>query len=710
MKRFFATVSALALLASPALAQRQPAYQSGTASPNDIAKFTAPGQVTKSGGLNGDANGAGVNPYAITDKHGCGLQFNTDKTTVDTNQSFCIGHRASDSEPVLVRSDGTEYLLAQPQIAPSGLPQSDYVVPWDFDPLCDGRTMLSDYTNQVAHDCADAINAAAAVSVNGGRATVKLQTGYYYVKSAIGLNRQALRGTNDSSTYILVDDKFDPNALGVIVPSDGTYPASGNIKPSEITGLSVHFQQPADQGSRSNFLPLSGGCTSLPGGSGCQYPPAIYNTSARVKIDNVQIQAAWTGIYYHSDAPRMSDINISALNVGIDLDNSRDFGYIYHFEMHNAFGLCGFFVGDCNLNNVYYDGNTYGAKIGAADGSNFSDFRFWRTRLVLTNNFSNGNFSNISMDGNNASIRVDHTNDWGARFTGGYTNGSAVGGDTDCSLDVRGGLVTVSGMQLNAGPLGLCVDGGTVNWSGGIIRTLDPATDAVHLKSGVLSITGALITTATTGPYTISPIRQEAAGALHFVGNKYLNAPVSGSVPALALQDNADNYVADNNFGTWVPMNGASFMTLGYYDTGDYRWPMTVTPKFTTLGDFAASLGSNTQIAYFYRQGSHVVVDWNMGFDTNAYTTATDAFYLELDGPPEGLVDALGDCGLQVIAKVTYTNGDILGCAVGRFGGFEAVNLTRSVSNASLAGWTTTNIPPSTTGIMLKGHLRYRVR
>jgi hypothetical protein len=112
MKLFRGLIAGLALAAGvsgPSHAQRQPLYQSGTSlAANEILKGITSGTATGVGGLSGDANGHGANPFSITDNNGCGLRFNNALTTGSHNW-FCFGHNAQGSPVTII--NGTEFAI-----------------------------------------------------------------------------------------------------------------------------------------------------------------------------------------------------------------------------------------------------------------------------------------------------------------------------------------------------------------------------------------------------------------------------------------------------------------------------------------------------------------------------------------------------------------------------------------------------------------------
>jgi hypothetical protein len=88
-------LAALGLLyPAPLFAQSVPAYQMGTALPNDLAKFQRNGQIRDAVGIAGDNNGMGVNPFAATDYGQLGICSNSAATTGPYYQ-VCIGHNTA---------------------------------------------------------------------------------------------------------------------------------------------------------------------------------------------------------------------------------------------------------------------------------------------------------------------------------------------------------------------------------------------------------------------------------------------------------------------------------------------------------------------------------------------------------------------------------------------------------------------------------------
>lgn len=106
----FRLLAALALLLVPgiAFAQSTPVFQSGTmALARDLAMITRNGQIQDGAknGVLGDAEGLGVNPFAVTDSLRAGICSNSASTGGQYN-ALCIGHDTSGNGLITLDSYG----------------------------------------------------------------------------------------------------------------------------------------------------------------------------------------------------------------------------------------------------------------------------------------------------------------------------------------------------------------------------------------------------------------------------------------------------------------------------------------------------------------------------------------------------------------------------------------------------------------------------
>ena len=77
---------------------------------------------------------------------------------------------------------------------------------------------------------------------------------------------------------------------------------------------------------RSMFKTLAAGGTATPGGTGIQYPWAVYVSPSRTaRIERVMITGAWNGIYVRGPAFQVEKADVSAFNVGLDADQCYNF-------------------------------------------------------------------------------------------------------------------------------------------------------------------------------------------------------------------------------------------------------------------------------------------------------------------------------------------------------------------------------------------------
>lgn len=207
----------------------------------------------------------------------------------------------------------------------------------DFGALCNG-----------VHDDTASIQAAA----NTG-AQVILPAGTCIVTNGITIPSagQIIKGQGHLSTIIQVPATFNLSALGVFIATAGQ---EGPI----FRDFQIAFVQP-DTNVRANLV---------------AYPPAFYmRTSFRFRIEHVRIIEAMTGIDLaggtNSGGATMDDVEISAFNIGINIDGAQDSIRIskLHFWPFNL---------TTNQTSIFYDGNVTGIQSGRADDLHISDGLF----------------------------------------------------------------------------------------------------------------------------------------------------------------------------------------------------------------------------------------------------------------------------------------------------------------------------------------------
>ena len=446
-------------------------------------------------------------------------------------------------------------------------------------------------------DAATAINSCAAVQKNGQYVNVYLPAGTYLVKSALTIgNGQVIYGDGPGTTTITVDQTFSSAAAAVI---HGTGAGAPNDIIAQVRDLSISFAQPSTQTLRSNFATLAASCTSGSGGTGCKYPPAILidTATARGLVSNVWIYAAWQGI---SNGGNNVDIDLSHVKIGA-LDSALLFtgntlDVAYWDDVHVwPFGI----TGGTNLyNDVYLDGNNYCGKIGEIDGLHVNGMTCVNTRLSLTSAFSWGTFTDLKLDGNNATLEIAATTYPGLQLNGVYASGTANGGtDTNCQINVGASANSVNITNIFASAAGsgnpgtaVCAAGGITTITGGTILSNSTTAKAISVTGGWLNVSGmAFLANTAAGAYTVPLVQVTGANHISFTGNSFPNAAGTNVGGVSIAVDEADNNVSSNNFNGW---SFAPPGDLGFYEaTG--RW----TPALK-LG------GGNTGITYSDAQGS----------------------------------------------------------------------------------------------------------
>lgn len=175
--------------------------------------------------------------------------------------------------------------------------------------------------------------------------------------------------------------------------------------PGVSIGDSIHFAS-----TRAMFKTIAAGGTATPGGTGVQYPWAIYcNLNVQTLVlDNIMLIGAWNGIYVRGSSFQLGRMNVGAFNIGMDVDNCLNFCSIGDYR----FWLWGYGPADPEgqarpaLLNAYYDGATIAANLGRCDGVGVANFQTWVGKLNLTATWTWGNFVNLMLDGNSSNLSI----------------------------------------------------------------------------------------------------------------------------------------------------------------------------------------------------------------------------------------------------------------------------------------------------------------
>lgn len=608
----------------------------------------------------------------------------------------CVSHGMTDDIGYCVdAAEGNSFVAQYP---------NNIVDPQQFDPLCGGQTTLDEFKAGTAHDCAPALQAAVSVVIDGVRADVRLSSGYYYVKDGVTLGLgQTLYSAGHHSATLLVDSLFSPTAEGVVILTDR------EEQSPTVRDLGITFAQPQDQGSRANFLTLAQGCTSAAGGSGCKYPPAVYvKTANRFKIKDIRVASAWDGIVSPASNSIggffLDNIEMGALNTGLELNNGLDFGHIksYHFW---SFGI----PGTQPIYNVYIDGNNYAAKFASVNGFLIEDFSDWRGRISI-DGFTWGQIVNLDLDGHNAALEMEGNVLPGVQISNIYSTGIANGSYSGCKVDIKSGntLTTISNPSLIDGGGGnnvstLCVAGGATIVSGGQIDSSTPSHTAVTQTGGALTIKGTRLGVNTAaGAWTV-PMINQTGGDIMLTGNNMGAQSPMGSVPVFALTDTIGNYVSGNAMNGWKPVD-PSLGAIGYYEFADSPFPLTISPHFATDGDFAP-VNLFTGGSYF-RMGNWVDFEFIAQWDNNSYTTASGTWRIDTNMP--GRIGSGQGCTVNVFAGVVVSHTPV--CYYTTVGGKLSMGLTIGLSGEVMQNLGTPNFPSGADGFVIETTGRYRIR
>jgi hypothetical protein len=543
-----------------------------------------------------------------------------------------------------------------------------------FDPLCDGRTTDPEVNAGTAHDCTAAINSAAAVTVNGATVNVQLQPGRYYLTGPISLlTGQTLTGAGRSKTFLRVRDTFSPSAQGVVVVS-GNPPDKG----AGVRDLTIQFNQPTTQGSRAAFQNI-GSCTSVEGGTGCRYPPAVLlSGGGRNIIQNVRIERAWDGIATDSVATvnspgglgnsvlRLFYVEIGALNTGLWIDGPKDVSMIegYHFWNFGIAASTALYTG------VFKDGANDCMRVGNVDGWEVANsfchggnVHFVNTVLPGLNGAGAAQMTNFSLD-SGARLIVDSLDSLSvSNFSASGLAGVTVPPKCLITMNVPTAgtprVLMTNVYMPHTSETSVCVYGGTLLLEGARINNFVD-------KPSVLVDGGALILRdagwATNGGVVrTAPVVKLVSGILALVGNTMTGPTAGGGGVAVEVAANGSHTISGSNFGGYGMSFGCGPTTAGYcwgaapagsYDMPDYPFAMVTTPTILGSTDFAP-VNRGTAGSWWLR-GNKIEFWLREEFDSNAYTTGTN-FSIATTMPPSG--NGLGrSCTLSRFDKVAaYT-------------------------------------------------------
>jgi hypothetical protein len=224
-----------------------------------------------------------------------------------------------------------------------------------------------------------------AKAVHGGNGII-IPCGTYEITAPIAITAKGfhVRGENKTCVVITVGARFRSTSAGVI-----TFPP--HVEPGPVVSdLTIHFVQP-EVASRDHMI---------------RYPPAIYaQSSPRFRLERVRIELAWNGIDMKGvgGGATILDLEMSAFNIGIDIDNAVDTIRITNLHFW-PFGF-----GPLDPSIMGQPG-VIGVNVGRADGVQISNsMTFAATGLrvyksangiagLMISNFNFDTFGGIVMD------------------------------------------------------------------------------------------------------------------------------------------------------------------------------------------------------------------------------------------------------------------------------------------------------------------------
>lgn len=431
--------------------------------------------------------------------------------------------------------------------------------------------------------------------------------------------------------------------------------------------------------ARGTFAAL-GSCTSGAGGTGCQYPPAIsaLSASSRYKVRDVRISGAWDGI--SSDGVNavwwLDNIEMSALNVGLAINGTRDFTHIKGFHFWN-FDI----PTTSNLyTEVYGDGGTYAAQFGEVDGLSAVDFASWRGRVTINDASFWGQFSNLLMDGDNATLEIAD-NAW-LQISNLYSTGTATGSNTACQIDISGGTNIITNSRYSSDATSICVSGGKNQFaapaviagaSGGTAQVRLTAGDTTFSNayfSGLINQTGGgtLITGSQSAPVSTSTAVATISGGIFLFkagritpnvsagtwtvplftvtgsgpivsieDNQFSSAPGGGDAGVISMTDYAVRRIVGNVFNDWTYSTPGPLGTY-YPNSKPLLARVTAAPSAPTGTTSTAGvmMGLATAFTPVVTGKALITITGNMANDTVAYGASARMRYGTGTAPANG--------------------------------------------------------------------------
>jgi len=340
---------------------------------------------------------------------------------------------------------------------------------------------------------------------------------------------------------------------------------------------------------RTQFVAL-GTCDAV--STGCEYPPAIYiQNSNRFRLWGLQFNASWDSIANAVGNTIggffVNDIEDGALDKGINLFSSYDFGHIAQYHSWN-FGDSGPLFALMNdggtIAGIFGVDGSVGGHTGDVDGITIVDWAVLSKRTQVGNSGSWVQFVSPQFDSPNATLEVTGAK-W-VKLDSPYWSGSSIGSNTACDLNITGGTVYMNNgtMLPSAGggnaAANICMSNvgsaPQLYMQGGQLQAAGTSLPIIidSGNNGVLSVDQTRFNTNHSGntAWTTPVIQVTAAGTaeVQLLNPMMDTAPSGGNVGFITIAtDNAQNQVRGNFYGT-----GWLFAPPGIL--GDYDWTAKV--------------------------------------------------------------------------------------------------------------------------------------
>lgn len=533
------------------------------------------------------------------------------------------------------------------------------------------------------HDNTACINAAFAAS-----ASVYLPPGNWHITDMLQCPAShTLWGASDTVSVITVGaatNDFNMSALGVVQPgTPGVQPGC------TIRDIGISFFQPNFSGMTiANII---------------QYPPAIVaDNIPQITLEgSIQITNAWSCISMLAPTngvggSQIARVKCSDYSLGLAIDGAVAGIHVGSWD-EETFGMTAnqlpVFASQGNV------GSAVAMKFGRCDGCSVDALTTFTHGLTITPAAANIGGINIAiaqMDGAGANI----INSGSTPLRIGTLYGTGFAGGGKIQTTAAGAVTVIGNIRLGDGATGCDINisnGTTVIGTGSYSVGTNTAAN-VCVTGGFLQMENMNFSTAASN--RTAPVVLVTGGILDFIGNTTSGAGAATGSFIEIDNDNTAHYVSNNALNGWDVTLGFTTAT-GYYDFGDFSFPFTATPQFTTMGDFAPT--SVATSGFMFRRGNFVDLSLSTTFTTNAYTTATGAFSLGMTAP--AAVGGNQGCPITFMSNVVFGTNPTTAFISG-----SAMGLGRLASAGAVQNFGTANIPPSVAGINFNISCRYRVR